>query len=121
MGVSKSRLFVRRLRKLEKAFSVDYVQKIDVVLWCGEKGGLFGHAHYKVSAIGEATEAIPCTVEEEMEIMKNQYEVDNHRFFGRSDVSLADYLLGYCYLGPESLTAERASIIQQLRGEASGA
>ena len=108
-----------RLKKLERAFSIDTLDIFDVVMWAGDRGGLFGHAHYRMSK--SETVVSPCSAEEEIEIMRRYYEDDGHSLFGRTDVSFAEYLEGYCYLGPEGLAVERALVIQKLRGEAIGA
>jgi hypothetical protein len=47
-SVKVSGLLNRRLEKLEKTWAVGDVDYVDIVLWDGMKGGLFGHAHYRI-------------------------------------------------------------------------
>lgn len=109
-----------RLKKLERAFSVDDQVILDIVMWTGDKGGLFGHAHHRYCKSTGEMAVSACSVEEEIALMKEHYEKDDHRFFGRSEVSFAEYLEGYSYLGPEGLAEERAKVVQRFRGEPVG-
>jgi hypothetical protein len=123
VGVLNSGLVLRRLKKLEQTLQVDNLEvAVDIVFWDGAKGGLFGHAYYRYSGNGGKTEALPCSAEKEIELMKEDYERDGHRVFGKGDeVSFAGYLENFCYLGPEALAAERKAVIERLRGEVNGA
>ena len=123
MGVLNSGLVLRRLKKLERTLQVDNLEvAVDIVFWDGAKGGLFGHARERVFSNGGKTEALPFSAEEEIELMKEDYERDGHRVFGKGDeVSFADYLENFCYQCTEALAAERKAVIERLRGEVNGA
>lgn len=123
MGVLNSGLVLRRLKKLEQTLQVDNLEvAVDIVFWDGAKGGLFGHVRERIFSNGGKTEALPFSAEEEIKLMKEDYERDGHRVFGKGDeVSFAGYLESFCYLGPEALAAERKAVIERLRGEVNGA
>ena len=122
MGVLNSGLVLRRLKKLEQTFQVDNLEvDVDIVYWDSAKGGLFGHARERIFSNGKETEFSAFSAEEEIELMKEDYERDGHRVFGKGDeVSFADYLESFCYLGPEALAAERRAVIGRLRREVNG-
>ena len=118
-----NRAILRRLRKLENVFAMDPENCwIDVLMWNGPQGGIFGHTHFRFSKNGRQTELIPCSDEEEIEIMHEHYEDDDRRLHGRgSKVSFAEYLECFSYLGSEELEARRRRIIGQLKGGEDGA
>ena len=123
MGLLTSGLVLRRLKKLEQTLQVETMEiAIDIVYWDGVKGGLFGHARERIFSNGKETEFSACSAEEEIELMKEDYERDGHRVFGKGDeVSFAAYLENFCYGGPEALATERRAVIEGLRGEVNGA
>lgn len=111
-------MVVRRVRVLERVFAVEPEEWIDVLLWVGSESGIFGHAHHRFTQGGKQTEQIPCPDEEKIAIMRTHYEEDGHKFYGKgSDVSFAEYLEHFSYLGPEELAARRNVIIEELKGE----
>ena len=118
-----SQAILRRLKKLEKVFATGSESRwIDILMWDGPQGGIFGHAHFRFSENGRHTELIPCSDEEEIAIMLEHYEDDNHRLHGRgSKVSFAEYLECFSYLGSEELEARRRRIIERLKGNEDGA
>ena len=113
MGVLNSGLVLRRLKKLEQTLQVDNLEvTVDIVYWDSAKGGLFGHTRKRIFSNGGKTEALPFSAEEEIELMKVDYEKNGHCVFGKGgEVSFADYLEYFCYGGPEALAAERRTII----------
>ena len=123
MGILNSGFVLRRLKKLEQTLQGDNLEvTVDIVFWDGVKGGLFGHARERIFSNGQETEFSACSAEEEIELMKRDYERDGHRVFGKGDeVSFAGYLDYFCYLGPEALATERRAVIERLRGEVNGA
>lgn len=112
-----NRAVLRRLRNLERVFDVEPKDDwIDVVMWNGLQGGLFGHAHYRISESGGQTELIPCSDGEEIEIMREHFEESEHKIPGTSKpVGFSKFLEYYSYLGSEELRVRRKSIIEQLR------
>jgi len=108
---------------LERVFAVEPKDDwIDILMWNGLQGGIFGHTHWRFSESRSQTEWIPCSDEEEIKIMRERYEEDDHRLFGRgSEVSFAEYLEYFVYLGPEEMDARRKEIIERLKGERDGA
>jgi len=118
-----NRAVLRRLRNLEKVFAVESRDDwIDVLMWNGLQGGIFGHAHCRFSESRSRTEWTPCSDAEEIEIMREHYERDDRRFYGRgSELSFAEYLERFSYLGPEELEVRRRQIIERLKGEGYGA
>lgn len=124
MGVLTSGLVLKRLKKLEQTLQVETMEvNVDIMYWDNVKGGLFGHARERVVSNGTKTGgAVACSAEEEIELMKEDYEREGHRVFGKGDeVSFAGYLENFCYGGPEALAAERKAVIERLRGEVNGA
>jgi len=109
----------RRINALELMSGVDE-PCYDIVMSMGGEGGLFGHSHCIVSS--GKTVIRPCSEEEELEIMLNQHERDNHRVWGKGErVSFAEYLEYFDYLGPDELKARRREITEALRAEMSEA
>ena len=123
MGILTSGFVLRRLKKLEQTLQVDNLEvTVDIVFWDGVKGGLFGHVRERCVGNGGKIGVQACSAEEEIELMKEAYERDGHRVFGKGDeVSFAGYLDYFCYLGPEALATERKAVIERLRGEVNGA
>ncbi|MDH5266610.1 MAG: hypothetical protein OEW62_02900 [Candidatus Bathyarchaeota archaeon] len=113
---------LRRLKKLEKVFAVEPRDDwLDIVMWTGSDGGVFGHAHCRFSRSRNRTEWIPCSDEEEIEIMRGHYEKDSHRLYGKGPrVSFREYLERFSYLGSEELGVKRKEIIERLKGEIDG-
>jgi len=113
---------LRRLKKLEKVFAVKPKDDwIDILMWSGSDGGIFGHTHCRFSESRRKTERLPCSDEEEIKIMRRDYEEEGHRFFGKSsDVSFAEYLERFSYLGSDELDVRRKEIIERLKGEEDG-
>ena len=118
-----NRAVLRRLKKLERVFAVEPRDDwIDILMWNGLEGGIFGHAHCRFSESRGHTEWIPSSDEEEIAIMREHYERDDRRFYGRGPlVSFAEYLECFSYLGPEELETRRNMIIERLKGEGYGA
>ena len=118
-----SRSFLRRLEKLERAAGVeDKDEIVDGMLWDCEGGGLWGHHHVIIHSKGQRTEFVPCSVDEEIWLMRNIFEGFNRRLFGQGEeVSFPDFLEHFDYLGPESFADQRKATIQKLREEANGA
>lgn len=115
-----SRSLLRQLRRLERVFAAgelgDYW--IDIVKWEGKKGGAFGHAHWRFSPSRCEQQIIPCSDEEEVEVMRQHYEREKHRFFGQGEeLSFPDYLERFCYLGSEELGERRNAVIGKVRSD----
>ncbi|MDH5266186.1 MAG: hypothetical protein OEW62_00755 [Candidatus Bathyarchaeota archaeon] len=117
-----NKAILRRLKKLEKVFAVEPKDEwLDILMWNGSEGGIFGHTHCRISLGGNRTEWIPCSDEEELEIMREHYEREGHRVYGKgAEVSFAEYLERFSYLGSEELTVRREAIIERLKGEEDG-
>ena len=113
---------LRRLKKLEKVFAVGSEDEwIDILMWSAYDGGIFGHTHCRLYLGGRKTEWIPCSDEEEIEIMLEHYEEEEHRVHGKgAEMSFAEYLERFSYLGPEELDPRRKAIIERLKGEEDG-
>ena len=118
-----SRAILRRLERLEKVFAVNPVDDwIDVVMWSASNCGVFGHSRYRFSESRRQSEWIPCSDEEEIQIMRESYERDGRRLYGRgSEVSFAEYLERFSHLGPKERDGERRRIIERLKGGRDGA
>jgi hypothetical protein len=112
-------MLFRRVELLERGFGVGSGDEwIDIVMWNGEKGGVFGHVHMHISKGERGTELIACTDEEELATMRNNYEKDEHRLFKRGEpVAFSEYLERYYYLGPDWLADKRRKIIERVRSE----
>jgi hypothetical protein len=64
---------------------------------------------------------VPCSDEEEVQIMRENYEDNGHRFFGQGDeLSFPEYLERFSYLGSEELADRRREVISMLRGADGG-
>jgi len=118
-----NRAILRRLRNLEKVFAVEPRDDwIDITMWNTSHSGIFGHTHWRFSESRSRTEWTPCSDAEEIEIMREHYERDDRRFYGRGpELSFAEYLERFSYLGPEELEVRRRQIIARLKGEGYGA
>lgn len=112
---------LRRLVRLESVIGVSDDDWLDVVMWDVRGGGIFGHVHYRFSKSRMENQSVPCSDEEEVQIMRGKYEDDGHRFFGQGDeLSFSEYLERFSYLGSEELADRRREIISKLRGADGG-
>jgi len=118
-----SQAILKRLKKLEKVFAVEPKDDwIDVLMWNGLQGGIFGHVHCRFSESRSRTELMPCSDEEEVAIMRDHFEETEHKIPGTdTPVGFSEFLEYYCYLGPEELNVRREKIIEQLKGDRDGA
>ena len=118
-----NRAVLRRLKKLERVFAVEPRDDwIDILMWNGLEGGIFGHAHCRLSESRGETEWTPCSDAEEIAILREHYEADDRRLYGRGPlVSFVEYLERFSYLGSEELEARRKQVIARLKGEGYGA
>lgn len=108
---------LRRLVRLESVIGVSEDDWIDLVMWIGREGGIFGHMHSRFSKSRLESQMVPCSDEEEVQIMRGKYRNDGHRFFGQGDeLSFPEYLERFSYLGSEELADRRREIIGKLRG-----
>jgi hypothetical protein len=119
MGVLTSVTLRRRLKRLEDAFCVgDGDEWIDIVMWEGSKGGIFGYAHIRFSKFTGEHELAACTEEEEMKLMREHYEEADGKLYGRGEaVPFSVFLENFCYLGPAEFADRRREIIECLRSE----
>jgi hypothetical protein len=108
-----------RIKRLEDAFWVgDRDEWIDIVMWQGSKGGIFGYAHMRLSKFTGEHELTACTEEEEMKLMREHYEEANGKLYGRGEaVPFSVFLENFCYLGPPEFADRRRKIIERLRSE----
>jgi hypothetical protein len=99
----------KRVERLEEEKMVD---STDFVMWWGPDGGIFGHAH----VIG-MNRKVPCSDEEEVEIMREQFEADKHRIWGRGEeVPFWKYLEAFTYLAPDGLAERQRAAIDKVKG-----
>ena len=119
MGALNSVSLRKRLRKMEKTFAIgDGDGWIDIVMWEGSKGGVFGYAHIRISKFTGGHELVACTEEEEMALMREHYEEANGKVYGRGDaVPFSVFLENFYYLGPPEFADRRREIIERLRSE----
>lgn len=117
-----SRSALRQLRRLERVFAVVEPEDdwIDVLMWNGVSGGLFGHVHRHLCGSQGDSKPSPCSDEEEVEIMRQHYENDKHRCRGK-EVPFWKYLETFSYLAPDGLVERQRTVIDRLRGEENGA
>ena len=118
-GSLSKRAILRRVEELERVFAVGEFGDdwVDVLMWSGRNGGVFGHVCFRCSKRGE-TRWLPCSDEEEVEIMRGHYEDERRRLYGRgAEISFAEYLEQFSYLGSEELAVKRKLIVERLRGE----
>lgn len=117
-----SRSALRQLRRLERVFGLVEPEDdgIDVLMWNGVSGGLFGHVHCHLCGSQGESKPSPCSDEEEVEIMRQHYENDKHRCRGK-EVQFWKYLEKFSYLAPEGLAERQRAVIDKLRGEENGA
>jgi len=103
-----SRGFRRKVQKLEREIVSGLEEEsIDVVLYGGSDGGIFGHVHCHLCGSQGDSKPSPCSDEEKVEVMRQHYEIDRHRPWGRGDeVPFWKYLETFSYLAPDGL-AER--------------
>ena len=108
-----------RIKRLEDAFWVgDRDEWIDIVMWQGSKGGIFGYAHMRLSKFTGEHELTACTEEEEMKLMREHYEEANGKLYGRGEaVPFSVFLENFCYLGSPEFADRRREIIGRLRSE----
>jgi len=98
----------KRVEQLEEKAGVN---PIDVVMWSGSDGGIFGHVH----VVGNRT--FPCSDEEEIEIMREHFEADKHRVWDKGEyVPFWKYLETFSYLAPTGLVERQRMVIDRLRG-----
>jgi hypothetical protein len=112
---------LRRLVRLESTIGASEDDWVDIVMWSPRGGGVFGHVHYRFSKSRCENQRVPCSDEEEVQIMREHYEADDHRFFRRGDeLSFPEYLERFSYLGPEELAERRREVISRVRGADGG-
>jgi hypothetical protein len=115
-----SRGLLRKVRRLEREIAGDLEDDVlDVVMWSGSDGGVFGHVHYRFCKSLMEQGFVACSDEEEVEIMRQHYENDGHRCRG-IEVSFWEYLEAFSYLAPEGLAERQRAVIDKLRGEENG-
>jgi hypothetical protein len=111
-------MLLRRVEHLEKVFSVNQDEWIDILLLEGAKGGVFGHCHFRLARDGGKSEWIACTEKEELAVMREFYEEEGHKLFGKGEpVAFSQYLERFSYLGPDELADKRREIIERVRSE----
>jgi len=117
-----NKAILKRIKNLEKVFAVEPKDDwIDVRMWNGLDGGIFGHVHCRFSKSRGETELLPCSDEEEIQIMRDHYEETEHKIPGRNErVSFSDFLEYYSFLSPEKLSLRRGEIIDWLKGGEDG-
>jgi hypothetical protein len=115
-----SRGLLRKVRRLEREIVGDLEDDVlDVVMWSGSGGGVFGHVHYRFSKSLMEQESAPCSDEEEVEIMRQHYENGGHGCRG-TEVPFWKYLEAFSYLAPDGLAERQRAVIDKLRGEENG-
>ena len=115
-----SKVSVRnRIKRLETAFWVgDRDEWIDIVMWEGWRGGVFGYAHILISKFTGEHEFSACTEEEELRLMREHYEEANRKLYGRGDeMPFSFFLENFCYLGSPEFAYRRREIIERVRSE----
>ena len=77
------------------------VSEFDTVIWSASDGGIFGHAHIRFNKNLMKQEIVPCSDEEEIEIMRQHFEIDKHRPWDKGQyVPFWKYLEEFSYLAP---------------------
>lgn len=111
-----SKAILSRVKRLENVFAVRLGDDwIDVQMWNGLEGGIFGHAHCRVSK-NNGSVWIPCSDEEEIAIMWEYYEEMEHKVPRSNEpISFGEFLEYYEYLAPEDLAAQRKEIIRRVK------
>ncbi len=111
-----SKGFLRKVRSLEREIVSGLEEEsIDVVLYGGSDGGIFGHVHCHLCGSQGNSKPSPCSDEEEVEIMRQHYEDDKHRCRG-TEVPFWKYLETFSYLAPDGLAERQRAVIDRLRG-----
>ena len=101
----------KRVERLEEEHGVN---PVEAVMWSVSDAGIFGHTHVKLSVKG--TEKRPCTDDEEIAIMRNAYERDKQRIWGKGEeVPFHTYLETFTYLAPEGLAERQRVAIDKLK------
>jgi hypothetical protein len=114
-----NKAILKRLKKVEGVFHAGEPRDdwVDFCMW-DVSGGVFGHVHYRFSESRGESLRTPCSDEEELEIMRAQYEDEGHRLCGKGEeVSFAEYLERLSYLCPEALRERQKLVIERVRGE----
>ena len=114
---------VKRVERLEPVFGVGRPEDdwIDVIMW-DIPGGIFGHSHFRFCKSTGEIVRVPCSDEEESEVMRTLYEDEGHRLFGQgSEVSFAEYLERHSYLCPKELVERLQLLVEKIRSEENGA
>lgn len=98
-------------KRVERLEDKNEVNPLDVVMWSISDCGIFGHCH----VIGG--KKTPCSDKEEIEIMRNQYERENKRIWGKGEyVPFNVYLEAFTYLAPEELKERQKVAIDRVKG-----
>ena len=85
----------KRVEKIEEKLSVKHREPFYILMWLGKGGGLYGHGRINVYG----GEIIPCSDEEEMEIMRDHWEREDRRLYGKGpQISFEEYLEAHEYL-----------------------
>ena len=115
-GINGFVLF-ERVKLLERTFGVSAKDEwFDILLWCGSKGGVFGHCHLRVCKCNGKAEWVACSEEEELALMLKSYENDEHRVYGKGEpLAFWQYLDAFCYLGPAEFAGRRREIIEEVK------
>jgi hypothetical protein len=110
---------LRRVELVERAFGVNQKEEwIDCLMWSVSEAGVFGHTHMRILKHSGKVEWKACTEEEELRLMRQQYEECGHRPYGRGEpLSFSAFLETFSYLGPVALAERRKEIIEGIRGE----
>jgi hypothetical protein len=108
--------FSDRVERLERVFGESPGNRVNILMWVGSEGGLFGHCKLLIQKNTGRIERKPCTEEEELRFMRQQYERDGKQLYGRGGfVTFSDYLQNYCYLGSAEFSEVRNEVIAGLR------
>jgi hypothetical protein len=109
----------RRIMQVERAFGVNQKEEwLDILMWGASKAGVFGHVHMRIPKHGGETKWTACSEEEELQLMRMEYEESEHRLYGRGEpLSFSAYLENFSFLGPAELSERRREIIERINGE----
>jgi hypothetical protein len=110
---------LRRLTRLERVLLADKSEEVlEGIVWDYFEGGLWGHVRHVFHIQTKKLEVFACTVEEELAFMKNKYEEDGHRFWGKGEeLSFLDFLEKFDYAGPKPFAEQREEVVKKLRAE----